>query len=282
MAKGAKVFASGNSGAVAIAPCCESLLELPPVVVGSLQATTGTPGNGCGSLKACAACTLLSFCSWNSIDSVCASTSALTVMLPADQSKFSASCNGPDASYFQGAQILDTYPKQTPGPTPAFDKKLYSVKPHVDMDGAGWPTQYTGYLPPSGCNVPTVDFAAKYPTGLPGCDLHSHTADPAGIKTFDIVSDARLPVETHIPNYPLGANPKLPDHLVGGYTDPRDAILQPRALWVEPNFDHVGCLGGPCDQTHRAAASKLLGHDTVDGAQHVQATTMSKADNPLE
>merc|ERR1740117_1438885 len=140
------------------------------------------------------------------------------------------------------------------------------------MDGAGGPTQYTGYLPPSGWNVPTVDFAAKYPTGLPGCDLHSHTADPAGIKTFDIVSDARLPVETHIPNYPLGANPKLPDHLVGGYTDPRDAILQPRALWVEPNFDHVGCLGVTRARYRRWSAACPSNHH-VQSRQPTRLTT---------
>jgi len=129
----------------------------------------------------------------------------------------------------------------------------YTEKPVIaEPQELGW----------GGCE--DIDYD-KYPSGIPGCDnFVNENAGQLGVIPTDMVSDARLPVETHVPPYPLSANPNLPD-VSASYIGNEDFDTpQDPAGWTVPDWNHNGCLGGPCDQSRDERAHINEKREAVD------------------
>lgn len=243
-------------------PCCADLEAQKEAAKDLNVADKNTPGGACSSLTSCDSCTTLSFCHWSQGTSACIDEANV----PAG-TDFVAHCEDVGLSFTMAA--LTNEASNGYDHIHEEDKDTYNVSPVVAHDDSAWPAQYDGYLPPSGCiyikSMTKEEIAKKYPSGLPGCGDYvneGYTAEK-GHMTTDIVSDPRLPVETHVPHYPLGANINLPDGMVmgGDFNAP-----QPESPWVKPAFNDNGCLGGPCDDsTQHACVGLSCSHIMEDG-----------------
>lgn len=240
-----------------IAPCCQTLnVTLGP----NNFSAKYTPGFSCDAknLTSCESCTDLAVCRWSESLQTCNHTDTIE---PTDRYKFTDIC-GQQGGPFQAAQLVSNSTDGNCNNMPCFKQsaKLYTVQtpPSANPATANATTatnSTTNLVAPviaepgemgmgSGCD--NVDYD-KYPTGIPGCDSFvNENAGQRGIIPTDMISDARLPVGSHVPPYPLYGNPNLPDVSVnngGDYETPQDD-----AGWSVPDWNHNGCLGGACER----------------------------------
>lgn len=271
-----------------IPPCCEDIARQKAQIAaqGLVTDSTGnpskhTPGSPCSSLNSCASCTTLAFCRWHEgLGGIDATRTGLNVCVDETAvpsktaNEYVASCASRAAQLYGLAEERDQKEwKDSPDwnmPQVMQDEKdaIFTKVPIIAPDESQWPHAYDDYLPPAGCD--RVD-KSLYPTGMPGCGdyVNEGTSYQSGHMTTDIVSDPRLPVETHVPHYPLGANSQLPDHIVEGGDW---SLPQPNAPWIKPDFNKNGCLGGPCDEASQHACTGLTcSHLVVHGEKHHDA-----------
>jgi hypothetical protein len=274
LSNGMSISASMGNGAVVLPPCCEDLLKYKNILAQGGLLSKHTPGGSCADLNTCGSCTVLSFCRWHNPAHAGAANFAAgepkhgasgcvdtTYIEELDAGEYVSKCAAIDMLYYEGAEIrADAAVDADKYPHIPESVKVDLVGPKVAYQDTQWPTEFDGYLPPkTGCSVAGLSQAEidkKYPSGLPSCGdyVNEGVTLHSGHQTTDIVSDPRLPVETHRPGYPLGANSQLPDHLVEGGDF---AMEQPLSPWVEPAFNHNGCIGGPCDAPSQHACTGL-------------------------
>lgn len=251
----------------AIAPCCQTLnVTLGPKNFSGKY----TPGFSCDAknITSCESCTDLAVCRWSESLKSCNHTDTIE---PTDRYKFTDIC-GQQGGPFQTPTLISNSTDGNCNNMPCFKEsaKLYTVQAPSNSAAATTSTNSTLVAPViaepgemgmgSGCD--NVDYD-KYPTGVPGCDSFvNENAGQRGIIPTDVISDARLPVGSHVPPYPLYGNPNLPDLSVnngGDYETPQDD-----AGWSVPGWNHNGCLGGACERVMDDRVHIHLGKEHIE------------------
>lgn len=232
-------------------PCCSEIKKFIAKLKTEGFNSKLTPGTGCSGLTDCTKCNMLNFCAWNN-GGAAGKCQEIAKVGMKEQIHLSKTCKVKDnyvsvplrdPQEFEGKPDKNgfTYIQKV-----STEDKAKMSAPIVASGPIDWPQQFEGHLPASGCG--NVDMS-KYPSGIPGC--HTQFDDLQGSGQFGnmdhgLPTDPRYPVETHVPAFPLGAHPELPDKVAqnGG-----DFNQQPQehSPWVIPNFNANGCLGGPCD-----------------------------------
>jgi len=261
---------------VVLPPCCEDLATQKQSIKDHGLLFKHTPGSPCESLTSCGSCTTLAFCRWHEGLPGSGGNQGLNVCVDETDvheetaMEYVSSCASRAGLLYGLAEERDLKEWKETGnwslPTVNTEARLTLTEtPILAEDETQWPHKFDDYLPPAGCDK--VD-KSKYPTGMPGCGdyINEGTSYHSGHMTTDIVSDPRLPVETHVSKYPLGANSNLPDHLVEGGDW---SLPQPNAPWIKPDFNKNGCLGGPCDEMSQHACTGLAcSHNVIEGEKH--------------
>lgn len=229
-------------------PCCEEIKKFISKLKTQGFNSKLTPGTGCAGLTDCTKCNMLNFCAWNNKGpGVCQEIAKVPVK---EQINLSKTCKLKDnyvsvplrePHAFEGTPDQNgfTYVQSVA------DKTNMSA-PIVSSGNIDWPQSFSGHLPAPGCA--NIDMK-QYPSGIPGCHNQYealHGDGQFGNMDHGLPTDPRYPVETHVPQYPLGAHPELPDKVA---QDGGDYNQQPmeHSPWIIPDFNRNGCMGGPCD-----------------------------------
>jgi hypothetical protein len=232
-------------------PCCQEMAKFINKLKTEGFNSKLTPGTGCSGLKDCTKCNMLNFCSWNNKVNKCSEYAKVSLK---DQIHYSKTCNVKDnyvsvplrqEREFEGTPDAAgfTY-KDSVSDTEKTERDMHT--PIVANSPREWPTDFEGHLPAAGCAG--IDMK-KYPSGIPGCHNQFEVLKGEGqFGNMDhgLPTDPRYPVETHVPQYPLGAHPELPDKVAQNGGDFNQQPME-HSPWVIPDFNRNGCLGGPCD-----------------------------------
>jgi hypothetical protein len=232
-----------------VPPCCEEIKKFISKLKTQGFNSKLTPGGGCAALTGCTKCNMLNFCAWNNKINTCQEIAKVRMTQQIDLSK---TCNLKDnyvsvplreEAPFEGEPDANgfTYIQQVEEA-----KKADMTKPVVSGGAIDWPQNFEGHLPAPGCAM--IDMS-KYPSGIPGC--HNQFNSLLGEGQFGnmdhgLPTDPRYPVETHVPAFPPGAHPNLPDKVAQNGGDYNQQPME-HSPWVIPDFNRNGCLGGPCD-----------------------------------
>jgi hypothetical protein len=231
-------------------PCCSEIKKFIAKLKTEGFNSKLTPGTGCSGLTDCTKCNMLNFCAWNNGGAgECQEIRKVPIK---EQIHLSKTCLVKDN--YVSVQLRE--PKKFEG-TPdvngfTFVQKVdptlkASMQSPIVADGPiDWPVDFDGHLPAAGCGH--IDMK-QYPSGIPGCknqfeELHGE--GQFGNMDHGLPTDPRYPVETHVPQYPLGAHPNLPDKVAQQGGDYNQQPME-HSPWVIPDFNRNGCLDGPCD-----------------------------------
>mmetsp|Transcript_16477 Transcript_16477/g.32191 ORF Transcript_16477/g.32191 Transcript_16477/m.32191 type:complete len:328 (+) Transcript_16477:36-1019(+) len=234
-------------------PCCQEMAKyIKKLNTLGFQAKL-TPGTGCKGLtdQGCTKCNMLNFCAWNTETKECHETAKVAMT---KRHEYTKTCNV--KGNYVSVPLHEEAPLEGPADEFGFVHKDTVTEeqktekglsaPIVTKNPMEWPTDFEGHLPAAGCR--NVDFK-KYPSGIPGCHYQFEALlgeGQFGNMDHGLPIDPRYPVETHVPQYPLGSHPELPDKVAQSGGD-YNQQPQEHSPWVVPDFNRNGCLGGPCD-----------------------------------
>lgn len=233
-----------------VPPCCEEIKKFISKLKTEGFSSKLTPGTGCSGLTGCSKCNMLNFCAWDNKISKCKEIAKVPVK---EQINLSKTCKVKDnyvsvplrePREFEGKPDKNGF---TYVQTVEESKKAKMSAPIVAGGAIDWPQSFEDHLPAPGCGG-KID-RSKYPSGIPGCHNQFeelHGAGQFGNMDHGLPTDPRYPVETHVPQYPLGAHPNLPDKVSQNGGDFNQQPME-HSPWLIPDFNGNGCLGGPCD-----------------------------------
>lgn len=228
-------------------PCCEELKKFTAKLTEKGFDSKLTPGTGCAGLTSCDKCNMLNFCAWDTKDKGC---KEIAKVRQVEQINLSKTCLVKDN--YVSVPLRDTQAYEGTPDANGFtyiqkvDPKLNYSAPIVAAGPIDWPENFDDHLPAPGCGKINLKL---YPSGIPGCHAQFEVLQGQGqFGNMDhgLPTDPRYPVETHVPAYPLGAHPNLPDKVADNGGD-FNQQAQEHSPWVIPDFNRNGCLGGPCD-----------------------------------